>query len=100
VISEIEARATDDAYLRNHRKSLGSRPLRVITSAHHITDPPDIPEARHLEHVRFNELRKEYQGRLLSLSSNSKQIFTDTGAYVQLDEPQIVIDAVRDVFNQ
>ena len=100
VISEIVARPTDDAYLRKHRKSLGSRPLRVITSAHHITDPPDMPAARHLEHIRFNELRKQYQGRLLSLSSNSKQILTDTGAYVQLDQPQIVIDAIRDVFNQ
>jgi pimeloyl-ACP methyl ester carboxylesterase len=100
VISEIEARPTDDAYLRKNRKSLGSRPLRVITSAHHITDPPDMPAARHLEHVRFNELRKQYQGRLLTLSSNSKQILTDTGAYVQLDQPQIVIDAIRDVFIQ
>lgn len=100
VISEIEARATDDAYLREHRRSLGSRPLRVITSTHHITDPPDMPAARHLEHLRFNELRKQYQGRLLSLSSDSRQIFVDTGAYVQIDKPQIVIDAIRDVFNQ
>ena len=100
VISEIENRATDDAYLAKHRTSLGSRPLRVVTSAHHITDPPDMPAARHLEHVKFNELRKKYQGRLLSLSSNSKQTFTDTGAYVQLDQPELVIETIREVFNE
>jgi hypothetical protein len=41
------------------------------------------------------------QAKWLSLSSNSKQIFAyKSGHYIELDQPYIVIDAIRDVFNQ
>lgn len=100
LISEVEARQVDDEYLVSHRTSRGSRPLRLITADHHISDSPGTTPERHLEHVRFNAQRKLFQGRLLSLSSNSRQIFTQTGPYVQLDAPDVVLKAIRDVYDQ
>jgi len=100
LISGVEQRLSDDSYLKEHRTSLGSRPLRIITADHHISDTPSTPVARHLEHVRFNTERKLFQSRLLDLSSNAKQILTQTGPYVQFDRPDIVIAAIREVYDQ
>ncbi len=100
LISEVEARPVDDEYLRTHRISLGSRPLRLITADHHISDSPGTTPERHREHERFNEQRKLFQRRLLDLSSNAKQVFTQTGPYVQLDAPNIVLEAIREVYDQ
>lgn len=100
LISGVEQRSSDDAYLREHRTSLGSRPLRIIVADHHISDSASTTPARHLEHVRFNEQRKLFQGRLLDLSSNSRLVLTQTGPYVQFDRPDIVISAIREVYQQ
>ena len=100
LISEVEAREVDDEYLVTHRTSLGSRPLRLITADHHISDPPGTTPERHREHMRFNEQRKLFQGRLLGLSSNARQVFTQTGPYVQLDAPDIVLTAIQEVYEQ
>jgi len=100
LISGVESRSVDDEYLRRHRKSLGSRPLRLITADHHITDSPGTKPERHLEHERFNQQRKLFQSRLLSLSSNARQVFTQTGPYVQLDAPDLVLDVIREVYDQ
>jgi hypothetical protein len=41
------------------------------------------------------------QSRLLELSSNARQIFTkNSSEYIQFDEPDTVIDAIREVFDQ
>jgi hypothetical protein len=42
------------------------------------------------------------QSRLLELSSNAKQVFAyqSKAAYVQLDEPHLVIEAIREVYDQ
>ena len=72
----------------------------MITADHHVSDSPGTTAERHLEHVRFNAQRKLFQSRLLSLSSNSRQIFTQTGPYVQLDAPDVVLKAIRDVYDQ
>lgn len=71
----------DELWLREHDKSLGSIPVRVITAAQHKQDTIDA------------------QARLLKLSSNAKQILAtrSRGAYVQFDEPQLVLDAIREV---
>jgi pimeloyl-ACP methyl ester carboxylesterase len=100
LISGVEQRSSDDTYLREHRISLGSRPLRIIVADHHISDSPSTPLARHLEHVKFNAERKLFQERLLDLSSNARLILTQTGPYVQFDRPDIVIGAIREVYDQ
>jgi len=47
--SEMEQTPDDEAYLRRHRRSFGSRPIRVVTSGNHGVGhlerkPPDTPE--------------------------------------------------------
>ena len=70
----------DELWLQEHRTTLGSKPVRVITDARH---KPDTIAA---------------QARLLQFSSNSKQILTahSRNSYVQLDEPELVTEAIRE----
>jgi pimeloyl-ACP methyl ester carboxylesterase len=56
-----------------------------------VREYPDTEVGRQL-----NEDRKRMQLDLLSLSRNSKQIIaTTSGHHVQLDDPELVIDAIR-----
>ena len=70
----------DELWLVQHRISLGSRPVRVITAAQHR---PDTIAA---------------QAALLSISSNAKQILAtrSRNAYVQFDEPALVLQAIHE----
>jgi pimeloyl-ACP methyl ester carboxylesterase len=78
--AELEEIPGDELWLRQHRQSLGSRPVRVITWAQH---KPETIAA---------------QAGLLALSSNARQILAShsRGAYVQFDEPQLVLDAIAE----
>ena len=41
------------------------------------------------------------QARFLTQSSNSKQIFAhDSSEYIQFDDPETVINAIREVYDQ
>ena len=99
--SEMEQTAGDETYLQQHRRSLGSRPIRVLTSGNHGVGhlekkPPDTP--KHLKYERETTLA---QARWLALSSNSKQILArHSSEYIQFDEPETVINAIRDVYDQ
>jgi pimeloyl-ACP methyl ester carboxylesterase len=99
--SEMEQIAADEVYLQRHRRSFGSRPVRVLTSGNHGVGhlerkPPDTPE--HLKYERETTLA---QARWLALSSNSKQILAhNSSEYIQFDEPDTVINALRDVYDQ
>jgi pimeloyl-ACP methyl ester carboxylesterase len=100
-ISEMEQMPQDEVYLQQHRRSLGSRPLRVLTTGNHgvhALDPqhPVTPEQRDYE--RQMALA---QARWLGLSSNARQIFPQhSSEYVQFDEPDAVVDAIREVYDQ
>jgi pimeloyl-ACP methyl ester carboxylesterase len=78
--AELEQIPGDELWLREHDKPLGSTPVRVITAASHKLDTIAA------------------QARLLTLSSNAKQILAahNRNAYVQFDEPQLVLDAIAD----
>ncbi|HKV79944.1 MAG TPA: alpha/beta hydrolase [Candidatus Sulfotelmatobacter sp.] len=99
--SEMEQTASDEAYLQQHRRSFGSRPIRVLTSGNHgVSDlkskPPDTPK-----HLKYEQETTLAQARWLELSSNAKQIFThNSSEYIQFDEPQTLINAVREVYDQ
>jgi len=77
--AELTQIPEDELWLVQHRVSLGSRPVRVITAAQHR---PDVIAS---------------QAALLSVSSDAKQIMAahSRNAYVQFDEPQLVLDAIR-----
>jgi pimeloyl-ACP methyl ester carboxylesterase len=99
--SEMEQTPADEAWLQQHRRSLGSRPIRVLTSGNHGVGhlerkPPDTPE-----HVKYEQENTRAQARWLELSSNAKQIFArNSSEYIQFDEPETVINAIRDVYDQ
>jgi pimeloyl-ACP methyl ester carboxylesterase len=99
--SEMEQTASDETYLQQHRCSFGSRPIRVLTSGNHgvghlESKPPDTPK-----HLKYEQETTLAQARWLELSSNSKQIFThNSSEYIQFDEPETLINAVREVYEQ
>ena len=99
--SEMEQTASDEIYLQQHRRSFGSRPIRVLTSGNHGVGhlerkPPDTPE-----HLKYEQETTLAQARWLELSSNAKQIFArNSSEYIQFDEPETVINAIREVFDQ
>ncbi len=70
---------------------LGDSPLIVLTRGKR--GYPDTAEGRQLD-----EDRKRMQLDLLKLSRNSKQmVATTSGHHIQLDDPKLVIGAVREV---
>jgi len=100
-LSEMEQMGWDEAYLKKHRRSLGSRPIRVLTSGNHGvghlgTRPADTPER-----LKYQQEITRAQARWLELSSNAKQIFArHSSEYIQFDEPETVINAIREVYEQ
>jgi len=65
-------------------RSLGDRPLIVLTAG--LNDNPDWPA---------------WQSELLQLSSNSRQIIAaNSGHNIQLDEPQVVVEAIRQMIER
>jgi pimeloyl-ACP methyl ester carboxylesterase len=93
--SEMEQMTRDEAYLQQHRRSLGSRPIRVLTSGNHGV-PASVPDRADYE-LEITQA----QARWLALSSNSKQIFAHhSSEYIQFDDPETVISAIREVFDQ
>ncbi len=99
--SEMEQTPADETYLQQHVHSFGSRPIRILTSGNHAvghleTKPPDTPK-----HVKYEQEITLAQARWLKLSSNAKQIFAHhSSEYIQFDEPETLINAVRDVYDQ
>jgi len=98
--SEMEQTPTDEAYLQQHRRSFGSRPIRVLTSGNHGVGhlekkPPDTPK-----HVKYEEETTRAQARWFALSSNAKQIFPhNSSEYIQFDDPDTLINAVHEVYD-
>jgi pimeloyl-ACP methyl ester carboxylesterase/uncharacterized damage-inducible protein DinB len=99
--SEMEQTPADETYLQQHRRSFGARPIRVLTSGNHGVGhleekPPDTPK-----HLKYEQETTLAQARWLELSSNAKQIFThNSSEYIQFDEPETLINAVREVYDQ
>jgi len=99
--SEMEQTPADEVYLQQHRHSFGSRPIRVLTSGNHGVGhleekPPDTP--KHLQYEKETTLA---QARWLKLSSNARQVFAhNSSEYIQFDEPETVINAIREVYDQ
>src|SRR5215470_2629213 len=75
------------------KNPLGAMPLIVLTST-----VSEYGSADEQTRARLSEDHKRLQADLLTLSSNSKQIFAEkSGHHIQLDEPSLVVDAIRQV---
>jgi len=97
-ISEMEETARDEAYLKQHRRSLGSRPIRVLSTGNHGVGSIVTPPAPSLKHLRYEYEATLGQSRWLGLSTNAVQVFVaQSSEYIPLDQPQAVIQAIREV---
>ena len=99
--SEMEQMPWDEEWLKAHVRSLGARPLRILTTGNHaVGHLPPRPDTnpKHLEYEHQIALA---QARWLPLSSNAKQIFvTKSSEYIPFDQPDAVVGAIREVYDQ
>lgn len=73
-------------------KSLGDLPLIVLTRGL----PDSLPILSEQENAQYDATWHELQRELVGLSSNGRQVIAqNSGHYIQLDEPNLVIEAVR-----
>ena len=79
-------------------KSLGNLPLVVITHSPTMSVDPNLsPELSEKIEKNWENLQND----LVSLSSNSTHVIaTKAGHYIQLDEPQLVIDTILKVLQE
>jgi pimeloyl-ACP methyl ester carboxylesterase len=74
--------------------SLGDMPL-IVLSAGSLESIPSLSEAEN-QHLR--EEMQAQQSELAALSSNSKHVIAEqSGHMIQFDQPNLVIDAIREV---
>lgn len=101
-ISEMAYMNWDEDYLAKHARPLGARPIRVLTSGNHGIGRLPVPAALQTpEHAADERLFNQAQARWLTLSSNAKQIFVpNSSEYIQFDAPDVVVNAVRDVYDE
>ncbi len=100
-ISEMEQMPSDEAYLQQHSRSLGSRPVRVLSTGHHGIGTFDPARSMTEEQRKYQDEVARSQAKWLELSSNAKQLFTDKSSeYLPFDQPDFVVDAIRDVYVQ
>ena len=101
LIDEKESRIADGAYLRDHAISLGARPVRVIATGSQFSIGPTTPPERRAALETLNRTGLIYQQQLLAMSSNARRILADkNGSYVQLEAPDVVVGAIREVYDQ
>jgi pimeloyl-ACP methyl ester carboxylesterase len=97
-ISEMEQMPTDETYLKRHARSLGSRPIRVLTTGNHGVHSLDPTRPSDPEHRKYEEAVAREQAKWLGLSSDARQLFTDhSSEYIPFDQPGFVVDAIREV---
>jgi pimeloyl-ACP methyl ester carboxylesterase len=100
-ISEMEEMPVDEAYLEQHSRSLGSRPIRVLSTGKHGVHSFDPTRALDPEQERYQQEVVREQAGWLHLSSNAKQLFSDKSSeYIPFDQPSFVVDAILDAYTQ
>ena len=98
IISEMEQMPADEVWLQEHRRTLGSTPVRILTSGNHGVGHLENPPEPTIAHLKYEYDRAVAQSRWLTLSTDAKQIFVKSSSeYIQFDQPDAVRDAVREV---
>jgi len=100
-ISEAKNIPDGEKWLQQHRRTLGSTPIRILSTGHHgihdLTKPPPID----LDQLKYQYDRALAQSRWLTLSSDSKQIFVQNSSeYIGFEQPGAVVDAVREIYDK
>ena len=100
-ISEMEQMSADEEYLQQHSPSLGSRPVRVLSTGNHGVHSLAPGRTMTAEQQQYQNHVASSQAKWLELSSNARQLFTDKSSeYLPFDQPEFVIDAIREVYSQ
>jgi pimeloyl-ACP methyl ester carboxylesterase len=100
-ISEMEKMPQDEAYLQEHSRSLGSLPIRVLSTGNHGIHALDPTRPQDAEQRKYEQRVARAQAKWLELSSNAQQLFTDKSSeYIQFDQPGFVVEAIREVLAQ
>ena len=100
-LSEWEQISQTEAWLQQHNRSLGSRPLRVLTTGNHAVHFLPAADAHKPEHLEYERQVGLAQARVLTLSGNARQIFVERSSeYVQFDAPDAVVEAIHEVYTQ
>ena len=96
-IAEVAALEEICAQVRAlHITSFGDMPLIVLSRGL----PNPSPLLSDIENQQVWEIMQEWQSELVGLSSESKQIIAEqSGHHIQLDQPELVIEAVREMVN-
>lgn len=98
VLSELEETPGDETWLQQHRRTLRSTPVRVLSTGNHAVHFLDKPPEPTIDHLKMEYDAAVAQSKWLSLSTDAKQVFvTKSGEYVQFDRPDAVIDTVKEV---
>lgn len=100
-ISEAQNIPAGEIWLQQHRRTLGSTPIRILTTGHHgihdLTKPPPID----LDQLKYQYDKALAQSRWLTLSSDAKQIFVQNSSeYIGFEQPDAVVDAVREIYGK
>jgi len=99
--SEMEQMPANEAYLKQHSHSLGSRPVRVISTRNHGIAFLAESHSKDAAEQKYQEEVVRAAAKWLELSSNAKQLFPDESSeYVPFDQPTFVVDAIREVYSQ
>jgi pimeloyl-ACP methyl ester carboxylesterase len=100
-MSEMEQMPADEEYLARHGRSLGARPIRVLTTGYHGIHALDPAHPKTPEQQEYEERVAQAQAKWLALSSNARQLFVaDSSEYIPFDQPDAVVDAIHEVFLQ
>ena len=77
--------------------SLGDLPVVVLASGAFLRGAPTSPDAG----PRLHEIWQDLQRDLANLSSNSDySVVESSGHFIQRDEPDVVVDAIRRVLDR
>ena len=86
-IDELSLSANQVKEIRK-KDALRNMPIIVLTADHKLT-------------VDQNKKWVDFQSDIASLSNKSKQIIVkDSGHFIQLEKPQIVVDAIKEIINE
>ena len=101
VISEMAETPGDELWLIEHKRSLGSRPVRIITTGNHAVGDLTRRRPLSLAHLKFEYDVALAQSKWLDLSSDARQVFTtNSSEYIQFDEPDVLVGVIREVFDK
>jgi pimeloyl-ACP methyl ester carboxylesterase len=98
-MSEMEEMPEDEKYLQKHSHSLGSRPIRVLSTGKHGVHSFDPSHPLDPGQQKYEEAVTREQAEWLQLSANARQLFSDKSSeYIQFDDPGLVVDTIREVY--